>query len=122
MTTRTPIRYAAPGTRHPLGVVYRHAPGRGIDVPLRENLWPRLAAGSAPEPLVRAHLRPLERNLRAAGSFLRAFHRDLSVLLGAPATGYPVGEALEHASVRLAALTRAAAGPAGPAGALAPLP
>lgn len=120
-TYTDPVR----GTRHPLGVVYRHAPGRGIDVPLRENLrslWPRLAAGSAPEPLVRAHLRPLERNLRAAGSFLRAFHRDLSVLLGAPATGYPVGEALEHASVRLAGLARAAAGSAGLAGALAPLP
>ncbi|MFF8593888.1 hypothetical protein ACF061_21040 [Streptomyces sp. NPDC015220] len=100
------------GTRHPLGVVYRYAPGHGLDVPLRENLrslWPRLTAAdqAAPDRLVRSHLRPLEEKLRAAGAFLRAFHRDLSARLGAPATGYPVGGALPRAAARLAELARA---------------
>lgn len=121
-TYTDPVR----GTRHPLGVLYRHAPGRGIDVPLRENLrslWPRLTGReAAPEGLVRAHLRPLEENLRAAGSFLRAFHRDLSALLGAPSAGYPVGEALERAARRLAGLAGAAQHPAGGSGDGPPLP
>ncbi|MFH9660898.1 hypothetical protein ACH4NF_32355 [Streptomyces sp. NPDC017248] len=104
--------YTAPGsgTRHPLGVLYRRAPGHGIDVPLRENLrslWPRLTDGTAPDPLVRAHLRPLHGGLRAAGRFLPAFHRDLAARLGGPAAGYPVADALRRASARLAGLARA---------------
>ncbi|MET8946701.1 hypothetical protein ABZX30_24840 [Streptomyces sp. NPDC004542] len=98
------------GTRHPVGVLYRHVPGRGIDAPLRENLrslWPRLTDGTAPEQLVRSHLLPLEAGLRTAGRFLRAFHRDLSARLGAPATGYPVADALARSSARLAELARA---------------
>ncbi|MFF9021344.1 hypothetical protein [Streptomyces eurythermus] len=98
------------GTRHPVGVLYRRAPGRGIDAPLRENLrslWPRLTTGTAPDRLVRAHLLPLEPKLRAAGRFLRGFHRDLAARLGAPATGYPVAEALARSSARLAELARA---------------
>ncbi|WP_181797309.1 hypothetical protein [Streptomyces sp. WELS2] len=105
-TYTDPVR----GSRHPVGVLYRHAPGRGIDAPLRENLrslWPRLTAGTAPDRLVRAHLRPLEEKLRAAGRFLRGFHRDLAARLGAPATGYPVAEALARSSARLAELARA---------------
>ncbi|WP_225834535.1 hypothetical protein [Streptomyces sp. NK08204] len=98
------------GTRHPLGVLYRHVPGYGMDAPLRENLrslWPRLADGSAPQELVRSHLRPLEGGLRTAGRFLSSFHRDLSARLGGPATGYPVTDALAKASARLEALARA---------------
>ncbi|MEU7561907.1 hypothetical protein [Streptomyces eurythermus] len=105
-TYTDPVR----GSRHPVGVLYRRAPGRGIDAPLRENLrslWPRLTAGTAPERLVRAHLLPLEPKLRAAGRFLRGFHRDLAARLGAPATGYPVAEALARSSARLAELARA---------------
>ncbi|MFF5443282.1 hypothetical protein [Streptomyces achromogenes] len=100
------------GSRHPVGVLYRHAPGRGIDAPLRENLrslWPRLTDGTAPDRLVRDHLLPLEPRLRAAGRFLRGFHRDLAARLGAPATGYPVADALARASARLAELARAGA-------------
>ncbi|MET9294810.1 hypothetical protein [Streptomyces sp. NPDC003077] len=92
------------GTRHPVGVLYRHAPGQGIDAPLRANLralWPRLTGGTPPERLVRAHLRPLEPGLRTAGRFLRAFHRDLSLRLGEPATGYPVADVLPRTSARL---------------------
>ncbi|MGW0882601.1 hypothetical protein [Streptomyces sp. NPDC002671] len=105
-TYTDPVR----GTRHPLGVLYRHAPGPGIDAPLRENLrslWPRLADGTAPGELVRSHLRPLEGRLRAAGRFLNTFHRDLSARLGGPATGYPVTDALTRASARLDELARA---------------
>lgn len=105
-TYTDPVR----GTRHPLGVVYRYVPGHGIDLPLRENLrslWPELTHGTVPETLVRSHLRPLEKKLRTAGAFLRAFHRDLAARLGAPSTGYPVGESLAQASVRLAALAQA---------------
>ncbi|MEU3527328.1 hypothetical protein AB0E62_26220 [Streptomyces sp. NPDC038707] len=97
------------GTRHPVGVLYRHAPGRGIDAPLRENLrslWPRLADGAVPERLVHAHLVPLEARLRAAGAFLRGFHRDLAARLGTPAAGYPVADALARSSARLAELAR----------------
>ncbi|WP_405453851.1 hypothetical protein OG350_35965 [Streptomyces achromogenes] len=107
-TYTDPVR----GSRHPVGVLYRHAPGRGIDAPLRENLrslWPRLTSGTAPDRLVRDHLLPLEARLRAAGRFLRGFHRDLAARLGAPATGYPVADALARASARLAELARAGA-------------
>ncbi|GGS80430.1 phosphotransferase [Streptomyces cinerochromogenes] len=110
-TYTDPVR----GTRHPLGVLYRHAPGHGIDTPLRENLrslWPRLVGSVVPDQLVRHHLRPLEGRLRAAGGFLGAFHRDLAARLGGPAAGYPVSDALAGASARLEAL----------AGASAPLP
>ncbi|CAL9346078.1 hypothetical protein SUDANB178_00368 [Streptomyces sp. enrichment culture] len=105
-TYTDPVR----GTRHPVGVLYRRAPGRGIDAPLRENLrslWPRLTSGTAPDRLVRDHLLPLEPKLRSAGRFLRGFHRDLAARLGAPATGYPVAEALARSSARLAELARA---------------
>ncbi|GGW63293.1 hypothetical protein GCM10010503_45440 [Streptomyces lucensis JCM 4490] len=105
-TYTDPVR----GTRHPLGVLYRHAPGHGIDAPLRENLrslWPLLSGGTAPEQLVCSHLRPLEGRLRAAGRFLSGFHRDLSARLGGPATGYPVADALGRASARLAELAGA---------------
>ncbi|MEU3415450.1 hypothetical protein ABZ760_30050 [Streptomyces sp. NPDC006658] len=97
------------GTRHPVGVLYRHAPGQGIDAPLRENLrslWPRLTGGAVPERLVHAHLLPLEGRLHSAGRFLRGFHRDLAARLGAPATGYPVAGALARSSARLAELAR----------------
>ncbi|MFF3273590.1 hypothetical protein ACFYWU_22105 [Streptomyces chrestomyceticus] len=110
-TGRTPewagdYTYTDPGlgTRHPVGVLYRHAPGQGIDAPLRANLrslWPRLRNGIPPEQLVRVHLRPLEPRLRAAGRFLSAFHHDLSVRLGGPPTGYPVAEALPQAAAQL---------------------
>ncbi|MFJ7151551.1 hypothetical protein ACIQVT_25730 [Streptomyces sp. NPDC100445] len=98
------------GTRHPVGVLYRHVPGDGIDTPLRQNLrslWPRLNAGDAPDPLVRSHLLPLEEGLRRAGRFLRAFHTDLTARLGAPVTGYPVADALARSSARLTELARA---------------
>ncbi len=98
------------GTRHPVGVLYRHAPGHGIDTPLRENLrslWPRLTDGTAPEQLVRSHLLPLEPKLAAAGRFLRDFHQELAARLGTPATGYPVADALARSSARLAELARA---------------
>ncbi|MFF9818687.1 hypothetical protein [Streptomyces sp. NPDC014006] len=97
------------GTRHPVGVLYRHAPGHGIDAPLRANLrslWPRLTDSAVPDRLVRDHLRPLEGKMRAAAGFLGAFHRDLAARLGSPATGYPVAEALAGASARLDLLSR----------------
>ena len=97
-------------TRHPLGVLYRHVPGQGLDAPLRENLrslWPRLTDGTAAATLVGSHLRPLEDKLRAAGRFLRAFHGDLSARLGRPAAGYPVSDALAGASARLDVLAQA---------------
>ncbi|MEV5597482.1 hypothetical protein [Streptomyces sp. NPDC052496] len=99
-TYTDPVR----GTRHPVGVLYRHAPGQGIDAPLRANLrslWPRLTDGIPPEQLVRDHLRPLEPRLRAAGRFLSAFHHDLSARLGGPASGYPVADALPRTAAQL---------------------
>ncbi|MFF9087793.1 hypothetical protein ACF1BE_15480 [Streptomyces sp. NPDC014991] len=105
-TYTDPVR----GTRHPVGVLYRHVPGHGIDAPLRENLrslWPRLTDGTSPDRLVRSHLLPLEEKLHTTGRFLRAFHRDLSARLGTPATGYPVADALARSSARLAGLARA---------------
>ncbi|MFG2501137.1 hypothetical protein ACGFSB_23370 [Streptomyces sp. NPDC048441] len=102
----------ATGTRHPLGVIYRYAPGDGVDVPLRENLrslWPRLAeAEGPPADVVRSHLLPLERRLRAAGDFLHAFHRDLAARLGRQVpVEYPVDEALARASGRVRTLAEA---------------
>ncbi|WP_409239090.1 phosphotransferase [Streptomyces sp. PA5.6] len=114
----------ASGTRHPLGVVYRYAPGEGIDVPLRQNLrslWPalsRLLAHDAPEAVARHHLRPLDRQLRDAGRFLRGFHADLADRLGdgSPQPAYPAGERLAQAGRRLADLhDRTTADPALPA-------
>ncbi|MBO1334465.1 hypothetical protein [Streptomyces sp. VRA16 Mangrove soil] len=92
------------GVRRPLGVIYRYAPGDGIDVPLRENLrslWPRLGQrDDADETLVREHLRPMEEQLSRAGEFLYAFHRDLAGRLPGAAV-YPVGAALERAARRV---------------------
>lgn len=114
----------ASGTRHPLGVVYRYAPGEGIDVPLRQNiraLWPalpRLLENGSPDEVARRHLRPLERPLREAGRFLRGFHADLAERLadGTPQPAYPVGEQLARAEDRLAELHgRTTADPALPA-------
>ncbi|QLJ02590.1 hypothetical protein HZZ00_17210 [Streptomyces sp. NEAU-sy36] len=106
------------GTRHPVGVLYRHAAGHGIDAPLRENLrslWPRLTDATVPDRLVRGHLRPLEDALSAAGAFLRAFHQDLAARLGGPAAGYPVADALAAAAARLHTLAGAdAPGPHAP--------
>lgn len=93
-------------TRHPLGVLYRYAPGEGIDTPLRESirtLWPRLTAAEPPARTARRHLRPLEERLREAGRFLAGFHRDLADRLGG-GTGpvpYPAGEALAGTEDRL---------------------
>ncbi|MFK4070654.1 hypothetical protein [Streptomyces sp. NPDC029674] len=112
------------GTRHPLGVVYRYAPGEGIDVPLRQNLrslWPalpRLLEKASPDEVARRHLRPLERPLRKAGQFLRGFHADLADRLGdgSPQPAYPVDERLAQAEDRLAELHgRTTADPALPA-------
>ncbi len=110
-TGRTPewagdYTYTDPGrgARHPAGVLYRHAPGQGIDAPLRANLrslWPRLTNRLPSERLVHAHLRPLEATLRAAGRFLSAFHHDLSVRLGGPSIGYPVADVLPRTSAQL---------------------
>lgn len=102
----------ATGARHPLGVIYRYAPGDGIDLPLRENLrslWPRLTdARQSPADVVRPHLLPLEDRLRAAGGFLGAFHRDLAARLGGPApTGYPAPQVLARAAERRAGLAGA---------------
>ncbi|MEW1927122.1 hypothetical protein [Streptomyces sp. NPDC088360] len=102
----------ATGIRHPLGVIYRYAPGDGIDLPLRENLrslWPRLTgAGQSPADVVRPHLLPLEGRLRAAGAFLHAFHDDLAARLGGrSAVEYPADRALDRASARCAALAGA---------------
>ncbi|MEU6825961.1 phosphotransferase [Streptomyces atriruber] len=114
----------ASGTRHPLGVVYRYAPGDGIDVPLRQNLrslWPalsRLLKDGAPESVARRHLRPLEDQLREAGRFLRGFHTDLADRLGdgTPQPAYPAAEQLAQAEHRLAELHgRTTADPALPA-------
>ncbi|MEU1129173.1 hypothetical protein ABZ383_04810 [Streptomyces sp. NPDC005900] len=106
--------YTDPGTgaRHPLGVIYRYAPGDGIDLPLRENLrslWPRLTdTRQSPDAVVGPHLLPLEDRLRAAGDFLRAFHRDLATRLGGPApAGYPAREVLARAAERRTALAGA---------------
>ncbi|KAA6223952.1 hypothetical protein CP973_20320 [Streptomyces albofaciens JCM 4342] len=91
------------GTRHPVGVLYRHVPGQGIDAPLRadlRSLWPRLTNRVPPERLVHAHLRPLEAALRTAGRFLHAFHHDLSVRLGEPVTGYPVADVLSRTAAQ----------------------
>ncbi|MET8689306.1 phosphotransferase [Streptomyces sp. NPDC004732] len=113
----------ASGTRHPLGVVYRYAPGEGIDVPLRQNLrslWPalsRLLKDGSPESVARRHLRPLEGQLREAGRFLRGFHADLAYRLGdgTPQPAYPAGERLAQAEDRLAGLhDRTTADPALP--------
>ena len=104
--------------RHPLGVVYRYARGHGIDVPLRQNLrslWPVLseAPGTALDELVRSHLRPLERPLKAAGRFLRGFHRELAARL--PGTvDYPVDHALAQARAAVEDLERHPAGTALP--------
>ncbi|MFI7316551.1 phosphotransferase [Streptomyces venezuelae] len=114
----------ASGTRHPLGVVYRYAPGDGIDVPLRQNLrslWParsRLLTHGSPETVARRHLRPLERQLREAGRFLRGFHTDLADRLGdgSPQPAYPAAERLAQAERRLTDLhDRTTADPALPA-------
>ncbi|MFD7136388.1 hypothetical protein [Streptomyces sp. NPDC059894] len=98
----------ADGTRHPLGVFYRYAPGDGVDTPLRQNmrsLWPKVAegaAGSDVERTVRDHLRPLAGNLRDAGRFLSGFHRDLAARLGGGTPRpYPVLDALSRAEARL---------------------
>ncbi|MFE7275804.1 hypothetical protein [Streptomyces sp. NPDC057623] len=104
----------ADGTHHPLGVFYRYAPGDGLDLPLRQSmrsLWPKLTGARAPHVLddaVRAHLRPLERNLREAGRFLAGFHRDLAAGLGArTAPPYPVREVLARTTARTAELASA---------------
>ncbi|GBP99660.1 hypothetical protein SSP531S_10550 [Streptomyces spongiicola] len=104
----------ADGTRHPLGVFYRYAPGDGIDLPLRHSmrsLWPKVTDGRTPgdlDDLVRTHLRPLAENLRDAGRFLTGFHRDLADRLGrGPVPPYPVREVLSRATVRAAELASA---------------
>ncbi|MFJ4694338.1 hypothetical protein [Streptomyces sp. NPDC088766] len=104
----------ADGTRHPLGVFYRYAPGDGIDLPLRQSmrsLWPRITDGQDPgglEDVIRAHLRPLAPNLRDAGRFLAGFHGDLADRLGGrPGPPYPVQEVLARAAARTAALASA---------------
>ncbi|MEU9472623.1 phosphotransferase [Streptomyces avermitilis] len=101
----------ADGARHPLGVFYRHAPGDGIDVPLRESmrsLWPKVTGAKAPDAVVRAHVRPLAENLRGAGQFLAGFHQDLARRLGAaPAPPYPVRDVLARTATRLTALASA---------------
>ncbi|MEU6846778.1 hypothetical protein ABZ930_33420 [Streptomyces sp. NPDC046716] len=107
----------ADGTRHPLGVVYRYAPGDGIDTPLRENLrsmWPLLTDAMPHGRVVEAHLRPLEAKLRGVGVFLSAFHRDLAERLPGTAV-YPVREALADATRRLDHLGRHDALPLPPA-------
>ncbi|MET9831420.1 phosphotransferase [Streptomyces sp. NPDC006385] len=105
----------ATGTHHPLGVFYRYAPGDGIDLPLRQSmrsLWPKVTgAPAALDDTVRAHLRPLERNLREAGRFLAGFHQDLAAGLGGrPAPPYPVREMLARATARTAGLASADVG------------
>ncbi|MGW4230306.1 hypothetical protein ACWEF9_13630 [Streptomyces sp. NPDC004980] len=116
--------YLPPGRdeRFALGVVYTYAPGTGIDTPLRENLrslWPKLlragADGSA-DALVHHHLSPLESPLEAAGRFLRAFHEDLRVRLGAGTVppDFPVLRSLRAAEHRAAALAERAGTEAGP--------
>ncbi|MFD7705919.1 hypothetical protein [Streptomyces sp. NPDC059786] len=120
-TGRTPdwagdYTYADPadGTRHPLGVFYRYAPGDGLDSPLRENmrsLWPKVTGTDrAPgiEATVRDHLRPLARNLREAGRFLAGFHADLAARLGGGTPQpYPVLDVLSRAEERLTVLQAA---------------
>lgn len=99
-------------TRHPLGVLYRYVQGESVDVPLRANLrsmWPRLTRTASPEEVVRAHLRPLEGELRGVGEFLRGFHRDLAERLEGTAD-YPVRAALDDAAARADALEEAADG------------
>lgn len=102
----------ATGAPHPLGVLYRYAPGDGIDLPLRENLrslWSRLThTRQSPADVVRPHLLPLEDRLRAAGDFLHAFHRDLATRLGGPAPArYPAREVLTEAAERRSTLAGA---------------
>ncbi|MFI9151597.1 hypothetical protein [Streptomyces sp. NPDC053367] len=97
----------ADGSRHPLGVFYRYVPGDGLDTPLRHNLrtlWPKVTADRDIERTVRAHLRPLTANLRAAGRFLTGFHHDLAERLGGAPRPYPVLDALDRAEGRTAAL------------------
>ncbi|MER6348982.1 hypothetical protein ACWC10_04910 [Streptomyces sp. NPDC001595] len=100
----------ADGTRHPLGVFYRYAPGDGVDLPLRENmrsLWAKVTAGSDVDRTVREHLRPLAGHLREAGRFLAGFHRDLAARLGGAPRPYPVLEVLARTEARLTALESA---------------
>ncbi|GAB3721694.1 hypothetical protein [Nocardiopsis oceani] len=106
-------RYVSPdgGTEYPLGVLYEHVTGEGLDAPLRENLrslWPKLRSSPSPEATAREGLRPLEGILREAGASLRRFHRDLAAALGddGPGDAYPVGSALEAAFGSLSALGR----------------
>ncbi|GHD24892.1 hypothetical protein GCM10007147_21570 [Nocardiopsis kunsanensis] len=106
-------RYVSPGggAAYPLGVLYEHVTGEGLDSPLRENLrslWPELRSSPFPKATVREGLRPLEGILREAGACLRRFHHDLATALGddGPGDAYPVGSALETASRSLAALGR----------------
>ncbi|NYI04214.1 hypothetical protein [Allostreptomyces psammosilenae] len=103
------------GVRHPLGVVYAYAPGDGVDAPLRANmrsLWPLLRDAAAPERTAVAHLAPLERELRRAGSFLRGFHDDLRARIGEGAAShlpFPAEHHLDEAARRLGELAPAVA-------------
>ncbi|MFF4579744.1 phosphotransferase [Streptomyces sp. NPDC001389] len=97
----------ATGRREPLGVLYRYAEGEGLNVPLRAGiraLWPLLHAGVAPRAAVTGSQQALAVPLRAAGRFLRGFHRDLADRLG-PYPDFPADRFLEEAAGKLAALT-----------------
>ncbi len=95
------------GRRQPLGVVYRFAEGEGLNVPLRAGiraLWPLLRTGADPRDAVTASQRALVEPLRATGQFLRGFHQDLALRLGAHPE-FPSDGWLAETGERLAALT-----------------